>query len=182
MGKDGVTDQPTAPPQQSNQTPPPPKESATRRAKRVPPKNEVKSNLPVRIENDRPKQIPEKSNHAPAETAPAVIDAEPTQEEINQELEETKKELENMTQLVALAKALKASIEANGQWQMVYKTLNDDQLELLETILESEDDEEIKESIRKLQGTKISKLMILRTKLDENQQKFVSALFEQAME
>lgn len=87
-----------------------------------------------------------------------------------------------MTQLVALAKALKASIEANGQWQMIYKTLNDDQLELLETILESEDDEEIKESVRKLQDTKISKLMILRTKLDEDQRQFIAAIFEQAME
>ena len=183
MGKDGVTEQSSAASQQqSRPNPPPPRERPPRRAKPVPRKDEVKSNLPARINKDQPKQIPEKSDSAPVISPPAVIDVEPTQEEVNQELEDTKKEFENMTQLVALAKALKASIEANGQWQMIYKTLNDDQLELLETILESEDDEEIKESVRKLQDTKISKLMILRTKLDEDQRQFIAAIFEQAME
>lgn len=90
---------------------------------------------------------------------------------------EVKEEMEK-SPLVALAQALKFSIDENGQWKKIYKTLNDDQIEIFDEILSAKSDDGVKAGMDKMKKTSVAKLMMLRAMMDEDQVKILGAMLD----
>ena len=80
--------------------------------------------------------------------------------------------------LVTIAQALKASIDANGQWKKIYKTLNDDQVEIFDEIVSATEDAQVKDGMERMKKTSIAKLLMLRGMMDEDQQKLLLAMLD----
>lgn len=81
-----------------------------------------------------------------------------------------------MYPLRTAASALRLSLDEKKQWSMMYEKLDDDQSEIFDSILGSDDEEEIGELVRKLVTTDVSKLVELQQELDDQQQFFVEIL------
>lgn len=135
------------------------------RANPTPPPDEPKTTVE--------QQAPEDSG-SQASTQP-----EPEPEpEVTQELIEEVYEQMAEQPLVTIAQALKASIDANGQWKKIYKTLNDDQVEIFDEIVSATEDAQVKDGIERMKKTSIAKLLMLRSMMDEDQQKLLLAMLD----
>lgn len=78
---------------------------------------------------------------------------------------------------------LRMSIEENGQWEMVEKTLSEEQFVLFKEILDLESDEEIEPKLKDLYALKgARRMMKLEGKLDEDQKKVIEQLLAIAAE
>jgi hypothetical protein len=76
--------------------------------------------------------------------------------------------------LVMAAEALKMSIDVNGQWSIIRKTLTEEQADILDEIIASKTDEEVVENAQALYAAPGNmRLMELSNHLDEQQQKFI---------
>jgi len=103
---------------------------------------------------------------------------QPEQPEVTEEiLEEVNREMADQP-LVTIAQALKSSIDANGQWKKIYKTLNDDQVEIFDEIVGADSDDQVKDGIERMKKTSIAKLLMLRGMMDEDQQKLLLAMLD----
>lgn len=123
-----------------------------------------------------PPPAPEAPNPPPQEFAEE-------DQQINEEIEEKEMKEQVMKEmqespLVALASALKFSIDENGQWKDIYKTLNDDQIEIFDEILSADNDADVKDGLERMKGTSLAKLMMLRAMMDEDQVKILTAMLD----
>ena len=149
----------------------------------------------------KPLPTPEEVSNLPAvrkpsetsRTRPADKDTEKTKSTISEDksqeiakeekvqLEEIEKEVKEEMEkspLVALAQALKFSIDENGQWKKIYKTLNDDQIEIFDEVISAKSDDEVKAAMDKMKKTSVAKLMMLRAMMDEDQAKILGAMLD----
>jgi hypothetical protein len=145
----------------------------------------------------QPLPTPEEVSNLPAVRGPTtVVPATPTspapdpgedpsesEESHNEEMQlrDIEKEVEEQmsnSPLVALAQALKFSIDENGQWKGIYKTLNDDQIEIFDEILSADTDAAVKAGMDKMKKTSVAKLMMLRGMMDEDQVKILGAMLD----
>ena len=96
-------------------------------------------------------------------------------EQDDQEEDELRKMAE-MYPLRTAASALRLSLEEKKQWKMLYNKLDDQQVEIFDSILGSDDEEEISELVQKLVTTDVSRLVALQDELDDQQRFFVEIL------
>jgi hypothetical protein len=140
------------------------------------------SNLPavrkpseISIARPADTDIEKEKNITPEDKSQEIAEEEKIQlEDIQKEVQE---EMEK-SPLVALAQALKFSIDENGQWKKIYKTLNDDQIEIFDEIISAESDDEVKAAMDKMKKTSVAKLMMLRAMMDEDQVKILGAMLD----
>ena len=150
-----------------------------RRARPLPSKSEVKSNLPAKVEPNKiakkaqgPQDVVKSSDSAVQQT---------DSDDIEKLKEEAMQEINEADNLVATATALKFTIEANGQWKDIYKTLDKDQAGYFDDALSATTDEEVIECIKKLADTKIGNLIKLKSLLDKDQKKLIKILMSAAL-
>jgi len=165
-------------------TPPPPER--VRKARPLPTEEKVISSVPavrgptgVQRANPAPEPEPPapdtEQNAQSPEPPPQEAETEP---EVTQELIEEVYEQMADQPLVTIAQALKASIDANGQWKKIYKTLNDDQVEIFDEIVSATEDAQVKDGMERMKKTSIAKLLMLRGMMDEDQQKLLLAMLD----
>lgn len=182
VGKDDDNKPQNAPPERRSSPPP----ERVRKARPLPTEEKVISSVPavrgptgVQRANADPEPEPPAPTaeqiHQPQESSPTETATEP---EVTQNLmEEVYEEMKDQP-LVTIAQALKASIDANGQWKKIYKTLNDDQVEIFDEIVSATQDAQVREGMERMKKTSIAKLLMLRGMMDEDQQKLLLAMLD----
>lgn len=114
-----------------------------------------------------------------------VIQAEvidPEQEISEQEkFDKLKEQAMEMDKIVLVAQMLKHTIDDNKQWKQIYAVLDKEQGDLFDTILSSQDGDEIYGCLEALAATNIGNLLMLRRKLTEDQRPLIDMLTQAAL-
>lgn len=129
-------------------------------------------------EKPKPDQDPYSENKKEDETVEAeVVDMEEEQDR----LEEHARKMMEESPLVFVAQSLKQSIDQRKQWKVIYKILSPEQVDIFDAITAAKTDEEVMEALDRLKSTEPHKLLMLRAKMVDEQQKFVDVLLNAAV-
>jgi len=148
--------------------------------KNAPKEDIISENVEVISKNNKEKIIKKKNN------SEKIIDVESkiVNEESKSEEDLIKEGLELFEKypLVGASQGLKMSIDQNNRWDLLEKTLTNEQLEIFKSIFESDTDKKVSKLLKKLYQTKgISRLFKLNKKLDSEQQRFIEILIKEVI-
>lgn len=117
---------------------------------------------------DEDEKVPEGSDEDPEDLP-----------EIDPEFAEEGRRMVHERPLVTAAEALKMTINENGQWGLLRKTLTSDQMDILDDIFGAADDEEVVEHAQRLYDAEgLLNLAELNDKVDDQQRAFIQFIMK----